>query len=382
MSRTPESAPQPRWPMRAERVYRTGRLAMNLAVLTMIVLFTLCANSNANEIQQALKNGNFGRAEKLIRGGADINAKGPRGDTALHWVAFHGNQKLLKLLLERGADVGARVRNGNTPLHLAAYAGQTSTAELLLESQARINSRNFEDLTPLHWAARNGHAQMIELLLAGGADPNLKDVHGRTALELASAAQHDAAFAVLRKGMVSAPKRAVGSATERPPASVDRVPSRESSIRPSGSLNRASNRETITPTAPVPDLRSADTQSTSSTKPATVPAAPPTAAVAAGSPQKPTAASAASKSSTRSMSWVQAGAGRVEKSAERLAQRVAERHVDLFGSVPVAVQPGKTSDGTTIYRVRAGPLPDDEARKLCEQLKSRQQDCFVARISK
>ena len=52
----------------------------------------------------------------LLREGADVNAKHPDGNTALHAAAFFGRPEVVKVLLEHGADVAARNEEGRTPL--------------------------------------------------------------------------------------------------------------------------------------------------------------------------------------------------------------------------------------------------------------------------
>jgi hypothetical protein len=51
--------------------------------------------------------------------GADVNAAGQNGDTALHTAAQTGNVPLIQLLAGRGAKLDAQNMNGFTPLDLA-----------------------------------------------------------------------------------------------------------------------------------------------------------------------------------------------------------------------------------------------------------------------
>ena len=52
---------------------------------------------------------------------ADIHARSPKGETALHWAARgHQNPEVLDILIDAGAEVDARSNTGFTPLHYAA----------------------------------------------------------------------------------------------------------------------------------------------------------------------------------------------------------------------------------------------------------------------
>lgn len=55
----------------------------------------------------------------LLNAGSDIASCGPRGETPLHWAAWHGHTEALNLLLERNAPVGAD--SNSTPLSWALH---------------------------------------------------------------------------------------------------------------------------------------------------------------------------------------------------------------------------------------------------------------------
>jgi hypothetical protein len=60
-----------------------------------------------------------GRAEaieRLVRGGADVNAVDRDRSTALHAAAFLGHEKAVATLVEHGAKVNAANKRGETPL--------------------------------------------------------------------------------------------------------------------------------------------------------------------------------------------------------------------------------------------------------------------------
>jgi hypothetical protein len=132
--------------------------------------------------------GDADRVRKLLRKGANVNARDYIGCTPLHRAAFWGHAKVAELLLERGADVNARNEGGRTP-------GLADVVRLLLEHGADVNARDKNGKTPLHHAASRGHADVAELLLDHGADVNARDKDGQTPLHVAAAEKVFESFA-------------------------------------------------------------------------------------------------------------------------------------------------------------------------------------------
>src|SRR4030095_1340418 len=56
----------------------------------------------------ASRSGNPDVVTRLIDKGANVNARGPRGQTALMWAVSQQHPDVVKLLLARGADIHAR----------------------------------------------------------------------------------------------------------------------------------------------------------------------------------------------------------------------------------------------------------------------------------
>jgi ankyrin repeat protein len=130
----------------------------------------------------------FGRIEVvklLIEKGANVNAKDNLGSTPLHLAAIIRRIEVVKLLIEKGANVNAKDNVGWTPLHWAAFAGHIEVVKLLIENGAYVNATDNDGFTPLHLAANNGHIEVVKLLLEHGADPNIKNYKGKTAIDLA-----------------------------------------------------------------------------------------------------------------------------------------------------------------------------------------------------
>lgn len=72
------------------------------------------------------------KAQLLIDLGAEVNAVGPQGRTALHYAARGGNVELCELLCKAGADRLTQDDEGRTPFDVARKFGKSDVERLLL----------------------------------------------------------------------------------------------------------------------------------------------------------------------------------------------------------------------------------------------------------
>ena len=117
----------------------------------------------------------------LVRAGADVDAPGPAGETALHRAASKGNAHHVAVLLAAGATVDAHNERGDTPLHAAASARNEAVVTALVGAGAAIDAQNDSGETPLHLATRAYRPRVIDRLLELGANPGVRDSLGRAA---------------------------------------------------------------------------------------------------------------------------------------------------------------------------------------------------------
>ena len=101
------------------------------------------------------------------------------------------NMADLQEILENGADPDARGDYGITALMVSINKYNDSAAEYLIKKGADVNASDIAGVTPLHLAARNGNMGMIKLLIENGADVKAKDKHGHNALYKAKLARKD-----------------------------------------------------------------------------------------------------------------------------------------------------------------------------------------------
>ncbi len=127
------------------------------------------SDTDATPLVKAAEYGLTDICEKLIDGGADINAFDKKQRTALYWAVVNKNLQLTKLLLENEADTEIPNSFNQYPLHRAAESNSTLT-KLLIESGANVNCRDDREWTPLEWAIVYEQREIMSLLEQHGGE--------------------------------------------------------------------------------------------------------------------------------------------------------------------------------------------------------------------
>ncbi len=123
----------------------------------------------SQELIKASLAGDLPKTERLLREGANVNARFKDGFTALMLASLTNHPAIVKLLLGKGADVNARTSHGVTALMLASGKGAIEVVRLLLESGADVNAKESSGWTALTHATKNGHEDLRALLIKHGA---------------------------------------------------------------------------------------------------------------------------------------------------------------------------------------------------------------------
>lgn len=154
--------------------------------------------------------------EVLLEHGAFAPARTSEGTTALHYlarmdVALQRDQfrRVVQKMLQGGADINAQNRHGLTPLHEAALRGNYLAMQVLAEfDDLAVDATTSQGETALIYAARGNFPNILNLLLDLGANPNHVGSEG-TALDVAvSMGRREAAKAL--RARVRAPCKLCG----------------------------------------------------------------------------------------------------------------------------------------------------------------------------
>lgn len=175
-------------------------------------------------LMMAVTKGDAALVQRLLDAGAPIDQRDRRGDPALNYATYYGNEELVRILvaagarkdlvghgdahdialrfgrekvtqiiapdaslppflaaakkgkakamqaaLERGADALATDKSGRNALHLAARTGNLAAVQAALDAGIPVDSLNRIEFTPLIIAARGGHDDVVQLLIERGA---------------------------------------------------------------------------------------------------------------------------------------------------------------------------------------------------------------------
>jgi cytohesin len=140
--------------------------------------------------------------QRLLAGGAAVDAETGPAITALHLAARQGHAAVARVLLAAGCNAEAvDARLGWAPLMIAVHAGHDDAARALLAHGCRRDCRsNDNGWCPVRCALPRGHYDVARTLLAAGCPVDGRDGVGRTPLYHAAMDGEDEAVAVLLAG--------------------------------------------------------------------------------------------------------------------------------------------------------------------------------------
>jgi ribosomal protein L11 methylase PrmA len=127
---------------------------------------------NQDEFLACARYGELEDMLKELEKGADVNAKGSMGNTALHAACANGHEAVVKELLARGADASQANDAGNTPAHYAAQQKHAPCLRLVLTDSLQKNSFGRSTLTEAI-AAGDGACATVALEHESCAEENI-----------------------------------------------------------------------------------------------------------------------------------------------------------------------------------------------------------------
>ncbi len=156
--------------------------------LALLLCLAIAASAFAGELEDRLISGagsyDLAPLQALVEKGADVNAKGKDGQTALMAAALAGATDNARFLIKKGALVNAQDNEGRAPLIYAVQSGKANIVELLLDKGADVNAvDDRKGETALMYAACEGDADIVQVLLDGRAEVNAMAKNGETPLE-------------------------------------------------------------------------------------------------------------------------------------------------------------------------------------------------------
>jgi ankyrin repeat protein len=131
----------------------------------------------------------------LVAAGADVNAKGERGSTALHVAVFKANIGMVELLLENGASPNAETDNGTVPLTVTGAHESLGICSLLMRFGADPGhlAKPYTakaGLTPFQQAVKNGDIAAVRwYVLEHGQSVSQKTASGKTMIALSKGSE-------------------------------------------------------------------------------------------------------------------------------------------------------------------------------------------------
>ncbi len=141
-------------------------------------------------LHRAADNGSVQRIHRLVRQGANLEARSEDGATPLIGAIRNDHPEAVARLLEAGALVDARDNNNNTCLHYSASARNPELTARLIDLGADNHARNNDQATPVHAVVEypshiepdQSSIETVDVLLRAGSNINSQDKDGNTAL--------------------------------------------------------------------------------------------------------------------------------------------------------------------------------------------------------
>lgn len=106
--------------------------------------------------------------------GASVSAVGDDGMTPLMGAAKVGHVEIVQRLLTGGADIEAADSSGTISLIWAVMSKTPGTLNLLTRAGAKLDHRAWKGFTALMHAAIADKTEAVKALLTAGADPEIK----------------------------------------------------------------------------------------------------------------------------------------------------------------------------------------------------------------
>lgn len=140
-----------------------------------------------NEMLDAAARGDTNWVRRCLAEGADIDAKGATGHTALHYATSNNDVPIIRLLLENAAKLTIKNSDGKIPLDLAIKG--TTSQQLLQEASLKSTNDSTSTLSsekPVNSGNnKNSYAQSKQSIFTSD-DPSKRDYLDELAADAAA----------------------------------------------------------------------------------------------------------------------------------------------------------------------------------------------------
>ena len=147
---------------------------MTVGLVLLVIACTGSASAQDNPLVEAVHKGDPQVLERLIKDGADVNARDRNANTPLASAALLGDVPAVRMLLDHGADLNAPGSFGAPPLVLACMAGSPEIVKMLLDKGADTSFRDILGKNASTYAAENSNTGVSELLIQHERSRNAK----------------------------------------------------------------------------------------------------------------------------------------------------------------------------------------------------------------
>jgi len=129
--------------------------------------------TDVNPLFMAIQNDNIETSKLLIELRAGVNIVQEKMKCyPLHLASSNNFLDIVDLLIKHGAEVDCKDPRGYTPLFMAASEGYTECVQKLLNGGADVNYRSMDDYTTaIYHAANANRTKVVRVMLEHGADP-------------------------------------------------------------------------------------------------------------------------------------------------------------------------------------------------------------------
>ena len=161
-----------------------------LAAFLAISFLTVGTASGMTALQKAVHKGDLKKVQELLDKGADINEW--KFGTALIFAASENRLEIAKFLIDRGADLDALGKNGWTALGCAAAEGYGDMADLLISKGADIDRALKGMKTMAEWAGSASAKAAAKIVQGMGM------IQSRAGMAFYSSGQYEKAASVFQ----------------------------------------------------------------------------------------------------------------------------------------------------------------------------------------